>query len=120
MLRKMEDVIGALEEEGSAPAPFSEIGSRNGVLRRIRIAERALRLIAGEDPGLLIKEVPTFANPPKKKAPTASESEWGGFVSVGAFCLGLRLRQQDRGGNCAEIQRRAWDCCALRGVERES
>ena len=77
MLRKMEDVIGALEEEGSAPAPFSELGPRYGVLRRIRIAERALRLIAGEDPGLLIKEVPTFANPPKKKSPHCVRKRMG-------------------------------------------
>ena len=82
MLRKMEDVIGALEEEGSAPAPFSELGSRNGVLHRIRIAERALRLIAGEDPGLLIKEVPTFANSPKKKRPPLRQKANGAALSV--------------------------------------
>ena len=67
MTRKMEDAIGALEADGSTPAPFSELGSRNAVLNRVRIAERALRLIAGEDPGLLMKEVPTFANSAKNK-----------------------------------------------------
>ena len=57
MAGKIGAALGALEREAVAIAPFSELNSRNGATERIRLAERALRIIAGEDPRALFLEV---------------------------------------------------------------
>ena len=62
MAGEIEAALDALEREAVAIAPFSELNSRNGAMKRIRLAERALRIIAGEDPRALFLEVCGFDN----------------------------------------------------------
>ena len=59
MAGKIEAALDALERGGGlAIAPFSELGSNNAVEKRVRLAVRALKLVAGEDHSALTREVP--------------------------------------------------------------
>ena len=49
MVSRIEEALASLEREGRGPLPFSLLDSRNAVAGRIKLAERALRLIAGEE-----------------------------------------------------------------------
>ena len=57
MAGKIDDALRALEDAGILVTPFSVLKGRNNVQNRLRLAERALALIAGEDYRELAREL---------------------------------------------------------------
>ena len=57
MAGKIDDALRALEDAGILVTPFSVLKGRNNVQNRLRLAERALALIAGEDHRELAREL---------------------------------------------------------------
>ena len=69
MTGKIEAALEALEREGLLVAAFSELESPKTVANRVRLAKRALEIIAGESHNALAREVnlkATGATPKKK------------------------------------------------------
>ena len=54
---KITHALGDLVGLGALVSPFSQLTGRANVRRRLQLAERAMALIAGEDPKDLMKEL---------------------------------------------------------------
>ena len=57
MVGKITHALGDLVGLGALVSPFSQLTGRANVRRRLQLAERAMALIAGEDPEDLMKEL---------------------------------------------------------------
>ena len=57
MVVKITHALGDLVGLGALVSPFSQLAGRADVRRRLQLAERAMALIAGEDPKDLMKEL---------------------------------------------------------------
>ena len=62
MAGKIDVALRALEQAALVVTPFSDLKGRNNVLNRLRLAERALALIAGENYQALARELCGYNN----------------------------------------------------------
>ena len=86
MTGKIEAALEALEREGLLVAAFSELESPKTVANRVRLAKRALEIIAGESHNALAREVnlkATGATQKKKSSVSKEIFLVGNRVGVG-------------------------------------
>ena len=62
MAGKIDVALRALEQAALVVTPFSDLKGRNNVLNRLRLAERALALIAGGNYHALARELRRYNN----------------------------------------------------------